>query len=265
MILKRIGGKARSAKKIQSYFPIHSIYVSTFFGGGGMYFNKPKSKHNILNDIDGDVFNLYQVVLDQKEKLFEMFMQVPIHSDLLEYWKGHQETDPLRKAIRFLFLSNFTLLGKMDTLHFAASHNPKKHFDKKLERTFQMLQNVKFNNCDFRKFFKSIHFPKKDFGKPSSVKDKTFIYNDPIYLGTTYTYNDCPNWSENDFVDLLDANIAMKCNFAISEFDNPFVLKQSKKRGLNVIEIGERTNLKNRKVEILITNYKNKLDLFNQE
>jgi len=45
--------------------------------------------------------------------------------------------------------------------------------------------------------------------------------------------------------------------FAISEFNNDFVLSQAKERGLNVIYIGERKNLKNVRTEILITNYEN--------
>ena len=49
----------------------------------------------------------------------------------------------------------------------------------------------------------------------------------------------------------------------MSEFDHPFILKQAKERNLNVIEIGERQNLKNRRTEILVTNYKtNQLNLF---
>ena len=43
----------------------------------------------------------------------------------------------------------------------------------------------------------------------------------------------------------------------MSEFDNPFILNQAKERNLNIIEIGERVNLKNRRIEILITNYEN--------
>ena len=42
----------------------------------------------------------------------------------------------------------------------------------------------------------------------------------------------------------------------MSEFDNPFIINQAKERGLNIINIGERRNLKNRRTEILITNYK---------
>lgn len=43
----------------------------------------------------------------------------------------------------------------------------------------------------------------------------------------------------------------------MSEFNHPFILDQAKERGLNVNIIGERQNLKNRRIEILITNYQN--------
>ena len=49
----------------------------------------------------------------------------------------------------------------------------------------------------------------------------------------------------------------------MSEFDNEFILQQAKERGLNVIIIGERQNLKNRRTEILITNYKISQQTFN--
>ena len=41
-----------------------------------------------------------------------------------------------------------------------------------------------------------------------------------------------------------------------------FILEQAKQRNLNVITIGERQNLKNRRTEILVTNYKNHATLF---
>lgn len=48
----------------------------------------------------------------------------------------------------------------------------------------------------------------------------------------------------------------------MSKFDNQFILEQAKQRGLNVIIIGERKNLKNRRTEILITNYETQKNLF---
>ena len=50
MILNRLGNKSLIAKKIQTHFPKHDIYMEPFFGAGGMYFNKPKAKFNYINE-----------------------------------------------------------------------------------------------------------------------------------------------------------------------------------------------------------------------
>ena len=61
---------------------------------------------------------------------------------------------------------------------------------------------------------------------------------------------------------LFDSLESKKCKWAMSEFDNEFVLNEAKKRNLNVIVIGERHNLKNKRTEILITNYEKQKGLF---
>jgi len=93
--------------------------------------------------------------------------------------------------------------------------------------------------------------------RPNSneIKD-SFIYCDPPYIGTTDNYSH--SFKESDSIDLFDALEATKCRFAYSEFNNGFILDQAKQRGLNIIKIGERQNLKNRRTEILITNYENR-------
>ena len=262
MILRRLGNKKKIAQQIQAYFPPHKIYIEPFFGAGGLFFNKPKAKYNIVNDLDSDVFNLFQVVMNQKEELEKAFYMMPIHSDLLDYWKVNQETDPIKKALRFLFLSNYSYLGKMDTLHFGATEGAHKNFNsfvQNLKSCFELLEWTIFNNNDFRKFLKDISF----HNDGRNDEEKTFIYCDPPYLATTNTYSDSEQWTTKDSTDLFDCLQKIGCKFAYSEFDHPFILEQAKERNLNVITIGERRNLKNRRTEILVTNYKtNQLSLF---
>lgn len=256
MILRRLGNKKKIAKEIQAHFPPHKIYIEPFFGAGGMFFNKPKAKYNIVNDLDSDVFNLFQVVMNQKEELEKAFYMMPIHSDLLDYWKKNEESEPIKKALRFLFLSNLTVLGKMDTLKYTPRDESKKMFYKFIDQTFDFLADVKFNNNDFRKFFDSINFIDVDYGKPSNERDQTFIYNDSPYLDTVNTYSDNGKWTKDDLRDLICSNKTTGCKFAISELDHPFVIALAETMNLNIITIGERRNLKNRRTEILITNYK---------
>ena len=250
MILRRLGNKKKIAKEIQKYFPEHKIYIEPFFGAGGMFFNKPKAKYNIVNDLDSDVFNLFQVVMNQKEELEKAFYMMPIHKELFEYWKINEPCDSLQKALRFIFLSNFSFMNTKSTMLYES--NKKANFYPELEKTFKLMQNVSFSNEFFDSFLNTL---------PENYKtNETLIYCDSPYLDAdtkqNYVYN-IDTWSRENVKTLFDTLQDTKCKFAMSEFDHPFILDQAEKRGLNIIYIGERQNLKNRRIEVLITNYKN--------
>lgn len=253
MILRRLGNKAKIAGKIAEHFPPHKIYIEPFFGAGGMFFNKPKAKYNILNDIDSDVFNFFMVVMNQKDELIDMVKKMPIHEDLLKYWIKNNENEPVKKALRFIFLSNYVLYGKLNLLKLGAL-NTSEMILKNIEKTHEMLFGCQFTNVDFRVMLNKISFHR------ANEMNETFIYCDPPYLGTTNNYSD--GFTEKDFDDLLKIMVESGCKFAISEFDNPIVIQKAKDCGLHIQVIGERRNIKNRRTEILITNYNLQPTLF---
>lgn len=252
MILRRLGNKQKVASDIIPHFPPHKIYIEPFFGAGGMFFSKPRSKYSILNDMDSDVFNLFQVVKDNMEEFVWLFSVTPMSEELFIYWYKNEETDSVKKALRFLFLSSFSYLGKADTfrlLHSDCSYKIK--LANLIKECANYFSTSMFRNKDFREFFKDVyeseaHIPNKH----------RFIYADPPYLDTTENYS-TPDWTENDVVDLFDTLESTEIKFAMSEFAHPFILDQVKKRGLNQIVIGDRLNIKNRSVEMLFTNYDN--------
>lgn len=252
MILRRLGNKSQIATEIQKYFPQHKIYIEPFFGAGGMFFNKPKADFNIVNDVDSDVFNLFQVVSNNKEEFEQQFRITPIHQQLLNYWKDNEETDPIKRAVRFVCLSNNGFLG-LPNIRFGADNNGMEVY-KYLNRTNELIFGVKFDNSDFRKFLNKLCW------RDEKEKTRAFIYCDPPYLNTSDNYSH--SFTEQDASDLFDCLIETGCKFAYSEFDHPFILEQAESRKLNVITIGERQNLKNRRTEILITNYAKPKTLF---
>lgn len=81
MILRRLGNKSRIANKIVNHFPKHEIYIELFFGAGGLFFNKPKAKYNICNNIDSEVFNLFMVAKNNSDELYKAVYQMPIHEN----------------------------------------------------------------------------------------------------------------------------------------------------------------------------------------
>jgi DNA adenine methylase len=252
MILNRLGNKSKISLKIQSKFPRHDIYMEPFFGAGGMFFNKPLAKYNFVNDIDDDVYNLFRQLLDNKEELIYWLERTPITETQFKEWgKGKREKDLMMSAIRFLWISNFGLYGKPNTLRIGAV-NPRKQILNAIDLTYDMLKQAYFFNVDFRKFFSKCDYK----GNIS----RCFCYCDPPYLGTDDNYSD--SFVPKDSKELFEVLIASGVKFAMSEFDHPNILASAEEHGLNVIVIGERTNLLNKRVEVLITNYDSAPTLF---
>ena len=75
----------------------------------------------------------------------------------------------------------------------------------------------KGDNDDFEKFINKISFRGRENDKQNS-----FIYCDPPYLGTTDNYSN--SFTEDDSIRLFNCLQNAGCKFAISEFDNDFVL-----------------------------------------
>ncbi len=222
--------------------------IELFFGAGGSFFYMPKPKYAILNDLDNDVTNLYLVVLNDRKRLEREIELMPISQGLVAYWKNKQETDPVKKALRFLLLSNFTYLGKGDTLRLGLD-NTKKLLLERIEPTFEYLSHTKLMNADFRDVIRQI-----SFSEGLNDKKDSFCYLDPVYLDTEHYYQ-VPEWTEKDTIDCMNLMLTSGIRSAMSEFDHPFVIDAARDRGLNIIEVGERKNIKKRSTEILITNY----------
>ena len=261
MILRRLGNKEKLAEKIYSTFPKHHVYLEPFFGTGAMYFSKPKAMHNIVNDIDDDVFNLWNVYTHKWEQLLEAIQSMPKSESLFNHWKKNKESDEVLKALRFLMLSNFSYMGKGNCFLIDVVHPKKILLDAYLEAK-GLLSEVTICNSDFREFYKKLaytgYYVKNNF--------TVLSYNDPPYLKTGNNYSH--SFTEQDSFDLFEINCQKakeypnKFYFAISEFNHPFILEQAKERNLNIINLGERRTLNNRNTEILVTNYETERSLF---
>jgi len=249
MILRRIGNKSKIANEIYKYFPKHTTRIILFFGAGGDFFNMPKARYTFMNDFDNNVYLCFDVLMRRKQELIDYIEKMPIHQSFFNECKTRKPDNEIEKVVYFLFLSNFSFLGKHDTLKFGLD-NTKQHLLYNIEKSYKVLvENSNFFlNEDFRNVIKKISF------RHQTDIESTFVYSDPPYFETNNNYN-CGTWTKNDVVDCFDVTFNSGFNGAMSEFDHPFILQQAKERNLNVITIGERQNLKNRRTEILITNY----------
>ncbi len=249
-IVTRLGKKAKIFDTLWELFPknIHT-FVDLFFGSGAMSFGA-KAKgvpYIIANDLDDEIFNLYQVINQHKEEFLTQWNNTPISQSLFLHWKNTIENNHILKAVRFVYLTNYSFMAGSETFKLCGSNQKEITFDK-VEIFYQNIcKDFVFANLDFRKVLKNLSV------KGAKLND-TFIYADPPYLNTHQNYN-TQKFKDNDFKDLLELCKNSLYNFAISEFESPKILTLVYDFDLNVHEVGTRLNLKNTRKEILITNY----------
>lgn len=100
-ILHYPGSKWSMADWIISHMPPHKTYLEPFFGSGAVLFNKSASALETINDLDGDVVNLFKVIRERPEELSWAVEWTPYSRDEY-YWSYETVTDDLERARRFL-------------------------------------------------------------------------------------------------------------------------------------------------------------------
>lgn len=101
-----IGGKRRLADRLLRLFPAHGCYVEPFAGAAAVFFAKAPSEVEVLNDINGELVNLYRVVQHHLEEFVRQFKWA-LSSRTIYRWLQSQPTEPLtdiQRAARFYYL-----------------------------------------------------------------------------------------------------------------------------------------------------------------
>jgi DNA adenine methylase len=109
------GGKRRLAKHILPIFPEHECYVEPFAGGAALFFMKSESSVEVLNDINGELVNLYRIVQHHLEEFIKQFKWILVsreHFDRLKNTPVQSLTD-IHRAVRFFYLQKMSFGGKV--------------------------------------------------------------------------------------------------------------------------------------------------------
>jgi DNA adenine methylase len=248
-MLRRLGNKKRVLSQLLQVFPEKiTHFIDLFLGSGAVTFAMVDRKipHIWANDSENDIYNLFCVLREQPDQLMESIELAPYHQTLWDYWKSHEEPDPLWQAVRFLMRSNYGLWGKNETLHYTDSHN-KQMLLQQIPQVLQKVQDVQFLCCDFRDVLKRIHFCE------DRTAATTFVYADPPYLETTSNYS--RDFSFADTQELFEILCQSGFQFGISERDSPIIQDLANSYHLHYHVIAEQRALKNRQTEVYLCNY----------
>ena len=111
------GGKQRMAAKITGMMPQHKIYCEPFFGGGAVFFHKPKAGLEVINDTNNDLINFYQCVQNRFPELKTLIRQT-LHSESMylhakDIWNNRVEAAEVEKAWAIWLITNGSFAGSM--------------------------------------------------------------------------------------------------------------------------------------------------------
>ena len=109
-VLKWPGTKWSIADQIINLMPQHKIYLEPFFGSGAIFFSKKPVNVEVLNDLDGDIVNLFKCIRECPNELAQLIYFTPYSRD--EYKESYGRSGSgIERARQFLIRSNMARAG----------------------------------------------------------------------------------------------------------------------------------------------------------
>lgn len=174
-----MGGKRRLAKHLLPLFPAHQTYVEPFAGGAALFFMKQPAKVEIINDVNGELVNLYRVIKNHLEEFIRHFKWCLVSREeylTLKVINPDTLTD-IQRAARFYYLQKLSFGGKVSgqTFGTAASAPPKLNLlriEDDLSQAHLRLSRTLIEHLDWQECIRRYD------------RDYTLFYLDPPYFQT---------------------------------------------------------------------------------
>lgn len=200
------GAKSQMAKWIVGKFPRHECFVDAFGGSASIMVNKPKSRVEVYNDLDGDLVHFFKVLRDEADELVEWLSNVPYSRELYDSWatafyNGERPVDDIERAGRFYFLRYSQFGGKYDAKKgFRIAKKKDDYAGVDFARSIDDLK-------EFRDRFQGVIIENMDYQEVIRRYDRetTLFYFDPPYVdvGDIY-YSHEGEFDQEEFVTALE-------------------------------------------------------------
>lgn len=268
-VVKWVGGKRQILDKIIKYVPKNfTTYHEPFIGGGAVLFGIQPNKA-VVNDINGDLINLYQIIKDSVEDLIQDLRK---HKNEEEYFYLVRELDrdkekygqltPVAKASRVIFLNKTCYNGLFRVNRAGEFNSPFGNYKnpnivneitlKAVSKYFNKA-NIIFNNKDYEEVL-------------MSVRKGSFVYLDPPYdpISDTASFT---GYDKGGFDRDEQTRLKRVCdrlnekgiNFLISNSATEFIFELYKNYKIEIIQakrtINSNPNKRGEIDEVLVRNF----------
>ena len=254
------GGKQNLISTILPMIPDHKLYCEPYIGGGAIFWAKEPSHVEVINDLNGEVINFYEVMQTQFEELYEM-VQATLHSrkqhhDAKVIYQNSHLFNEVDRAWAFWVQCNQSFSCKIaGSWAYARKGNS---CEKKTGNSKERFKSV------FKQRLTGVQIECNNALQVIRSRDceDAFIYCDPPYPKSDQGHY--KGFTMDDFMELLDTLSNLKGKFLLSSYDYPELTSYAKKQGWHQyrkemrIAVNKRPGSKLRtqkKVETFTANY----------
>lgn len=216
-LMRYHGGKWRLAKWIIPHFPGHLVYVEPFGGSAAVLLQKPRSRSEIYNDVDGDAVNLFNVLRSAPSDLALALMLTPYAR--AEYAVLYEPCDDaIERARRFVARSFMGANSKgayrrsgfdarLNDDHFVSRLRSLANLPSEISAISGRLINVLIEQCDALELIARYDTA------------ETLFYVDPPYFGTRNYY--AHNFAKKRHAELIEALRGVSAMVVLSGYACP--------------------------------------------
>lgn len=252
------GGKQNLVSTIVPLMPNHTTYTETFVGGGAIFWAKPKSEVEVINDINREMINFYECVQNEFVEL-EKMVRISLHSRSLHrdanvvYQNPHMFTR-IKRAWAVWVLASQSFISMLDgsfgydKIKGTTSQKIAKKRDEFTLDFSIRIQNVQIECTDALRIIRS-----RDYVD-------AFHYCDPPYFNSDCGHYD--GYTIEDFEMLLKTLSQIEGKFLLSSYPSPILKEYTEKFGWNTKMLEQSVSVANatskpakKKIEVLTANY----------
>lgn len=247
------GGKQALLKHLLPLVPVHRIYCEPFFGGGALFFAKPKAEVEIINDLNSEVVNFFKVTQTKFSDL-EKEIKASLHSRELYkramvIYQHPEMFDDVKRAWAFWVATNQGFSSLIGSWGFGKTNSKEMAVAGKREsftREFaDRLKRVQVENNDALKVI------------DRADSKETFFYIDPPYIGSDQGHY--KGYTEEDYKHLLDKLSKVKGKFLLSSYPSKLLNSYIRKNKWKVKKVHKAVAVtkltEKRKTEMIVMNY----------
>ncbi|WP_179198686.1 MULTISPECIES: DNA adenine methylase [Paenibacillus] len=251
--IKWVGGKRTEIKYFEKYIPQFETYVEPFVGGGALFWNLMPEKA-IINDINEDLINFYNVLATKKHELLQILNSYvntrEFYSMIVNKLNNGDYKNNIEQAAIFYYINKTCFSGKWRVNSSGKFNNTygsykNNSFQTIAEDCEKVLETTEIYNEDFKIIFDKVQFNKE-----------TFVFLDPPYLDCDAMYT-----ADQKFDDIYKYIVYFmnytNCKVMLVVKSNDYLEKLFNNRIVDRYRINYRHNSTSKKMydHLIITNY----------